>query len=277
MTAGHPIIVRATTRFGAVVGWPIDHSRSPILHNAAFAACGLDAVLIALSVAPADLPTVVRGLAASACLGASVTVPHKEAVGALCAHVTGAAALIGAVNCLAFENGSIVGHNTDGDGFIDSLRAEGIDPAGRRAVILGGGGAARAVHAGLTAAGASADVVARRPESARWTKVSQWSELASHLASADLLVDATSAGLTAAGDTGLADAIPLAALRPDALVMSLVYHRVTELLRRAAARGLAVLDGRGMLVHQGSRAFRLWTGIDAPVAVMRAALDDSLA
>jgi shikimate dehydrogenase len=98
-----------------------------------------------------------------------------------------------------------------------------------------------------------------------------------HVASTDLLVDTTSAGLAPASDAELADAVPLAALRSDAVVMSLVYHRPTELLRRAAARGLAVLDGRGMLVHQGTRAFGLWTGLAAPVDAMRAALDDSLA
>ncbi len=271
-----PVPVRATTRVGAVLGWPVAHSRSPALHNAAFAAAGLDAVFVALPVAPADLAAAVRGLAACGCLGASITVPHKEAARALCATVTAPADQIGVVNCLVFDDGVIVGHNTDADGFVDALREGGIDPA-RRAVVLGGGGAARAVVAGLTAAGAAVTVIARRPAASPWANARPWSELAVHLATAELLVDATSAGLTPASDAELAAAVPLARLPPTAAVVSLVYHRRTELLLRAAGYGLTVLDGRGMLVHQGARAFTLWTGLAAPVAVMRAALDADLA
>jgi shikimate dehydrogenase len=271
------VTVRATTRVGAVLGWPVTHSRSPVLHNAAFAAVGVDAVFVALAVAPADFAAAVRGLAACGFLGASVTVPHKEAALAACARVVGPADRIGAVNCLAFEAGEVVGHNTDAGGFVDALREDGVEPAGRRALVVGGGGAARAVVAGLIDAGATVTVIARRPEAVGWTVARPWSELDARLAATELLVDATSAGLDPAADAALADAIAVDRLPAAAAVVTLVYHRRTALLARAAARGLTVVDGRGMLVHQGARAFALWTGRDAPVAVMRAALDADLA
>lgn len=261
----------------AVLGWPVGHTRSPALHNAAFIAADVDAVFVALPVAPPDLAAVVRGLAAVGALGASVTVPHKQAVMALCDHVEPPADRVGAVNCLAFEGGAVVGHNTDAGGFVDGLRADGVEPAGRRAVILGGGGAARAVAAGLTDAGAAVVVVARRPTATTWCDARPWAELAAELARADLLIDATSAALDDAGDHALAEQVPLAALPRAAAVVSLIYHRRPTLLTRAADRGHPVGDGAAMLLHQGARAFTLWTGKPAPLDVMRAALRASLA
>ena len=242
------------------------------MQNAAFAAAGVDAVLVALPVAPPDLAAVVRGLAAVGALGASVTVPHKQAVIALCDHVEPPADRVGAVNCLAFEHGAVVGHNTDAGGFADGLRADGIEPAGRRALVLGGGGAARAVVAGLSDAGAAVTVVARRPEAAGWCAARPWSELAAWAARSDLLVDATSAALDDDGDRALAEQVPLDALPAGAAVVSLVYHRRPTLLARAAERGLITGDGLSMLLHQGARAFTIWTELPAPVEAMRAAL-----
>lgn len=242
------------------------------MHNAAFAAADVDAVFVALAVAPPDLAAVVRGLSAVGALGASVTVPHKQAVMELCDHVEPPADRVGAVNCLAFEQGGVVGHNTDAGGFADGLRADGIDPAGRRALVLGGGGAARAVVAGLSDAGAAVTVVARRPEAATWCAARPWSELGAHAARADLLVDATSAALAPASDVALAEQVPLTALPAGAAVVSLVYHRRPALLTRAADRGLVTGDGLSMLLHQGARAFTIWTGRPAPIDVMRSAL-----
>lgn len=263
-------------RFGAVIGWPIGHSRSPAMHEAAFAALGIDARFVALAVPPPSLPHAVAGLAAGGALGVSVTVPHKEAVVRLCTRVAAPADRIGAVNCLAFEAGAIVGHNTDAGGFVDSLAEVALAPAGRRAVLLGGGGAARAIHAGLVDAGAAeVRVVARRPGAVSWAEAAPWraDALREALAGADLLVDCTPAALDPAREPETVATIPLDALPAGAVVASLVYHRAPLLLDRARARGLVTLDGKGMLAHQGARAFRLWLGIDAPVDVMRRALE----
>jgi shikimate dehydrogenase len=261
-------------KIGVVIGWPIGHSKSPAMHEAAFRELGLDARFVALAVPPASLPHAVAGLAAGGILGASVTIPHKEAVVALCTRVEAPADRIGAVNCLEFPGGGeIVGHNTDAGGFVDSLAEEGIAVAGRRAVLLGAGGAARAVHAGLVDAGiADIDVVARRPDAVTWIDAQPWADLDATLARADLLVDCTSTALDPTAEPDTVARVPLAALPDGACVASLVYHRRPLLLELAAARGLRTVDGKGMLVHQGARAFRIWLGRAAPVAVMRAAL-----
>lgn len=258
-------------KLGVVLGWPITHSKSPAMHGAAFAALGIDAAFVALAVPPPALHHAVLGLATGGALGASVTIPHKEAVVALCTRVVAPADRIGAVNCLVFEHGEIVGHNTDAGGFVDALAEAGVVCAGRRAVVLGGGGAARAVHAGLVDAGAEVRVVARRPEAVAWIAAEPWR--GDVLAGADLVVDATSSALHEGdAERDVVASLSLETLPPTAVVASLVYHRVPRLLERAAARGLQTLDGKGMLVHQGARAFALWLGRPAPVDVMKAAL-----
>lgn len=262
-------------RLAAVLGWPIGHSRSPAMHDAAFAACGIDAVMLPLAVPPARFADAVRGLAAVDALGASVTVPHKEAALAACADHDASARAVGAANCLAFVDGQAIAHNTDAGGFVDGLRAAGI-AAVPRAIVLGGGGAARAVVVGLEGLGAEVVVVARRPDAVTWRAAAPWAELPALLPSAALLVDATSAALDPTTDAALAAAVPLAALPADATVATLIYHRTTALLAAARARGHATIDGRAMLLYQATRAFTLWTGRAAPVEVMAAALATSL-
>lgn len=273
--------IRASTRVGAVIGAPVGHSRSPDLHNAAFAAMGMDAVFVAWHVTPADLAAAVAGFRALGLLGVSVTVPHKRAVAALCDRLAAPADVIGAVNCLVFERRSdarvdIVGHNTDAGGFTDSLlREAGFDPTGCRAVLLGAGGAARAVHAGLRSCGAARiDVVARRPGEVDWTEATPWmpEHLSSLAPACDLLVDCTSLALSSENEAPLTTAVPLERLPAHALVASLVYHRRPALLEHAQARGLRTMDGAGMLVHQGARAFALWTGCEPPVNALWAAM-----
>jgi shikimate dehydrogenase len=258
-------VIGGATRVGAVIGWPVEHTRSPALHNAAFAALGIDAVFVGLAVAPPDLPAALRGMAALRFLGASVTVPHKQSALALCDRLEPAAQAIGAVNCLSFDQGALVGHNTDAPGFIDSLtRGLGRDPHGIRAVLIGAGGAARAVAHGLTTAGASEiAVVARSPVS--WCQARSWSELDQLLDSCDLLVDCTSAAL---GGTPYPAPIALERLPDSAAVVTLMYGPASPLLDAARARGLVTMDGKGMLVHQGARSFQLWTGLAAPIDAM---------
>jgi shikimate dehydrogenase len=280
-----------TTRVAAVIGWPVEHSRSPQMFAAAAATAGLDAVMIPIGVPPASLAQIVGALRAMRALGASVTVPHKLAVAALCDELSPAAREIGAVNCLRFDGDRLIGHNTDYHGFTDALIAAGFAPGGKHCVILGAGGAARGVAYGLRAAAAGAiDVIARRPQQVTWTAARPWTsdELRDSFARADLVIDATTMALgSGAGATHSAapdaviDALPLDVLRDGAWVSMLVYHRRAVLLERASQRGYSTLDGRGMLVHQGARAFALWTGRTTPseaiVEAMRGALEAALA
>jgi shikimate dehydrogenase len=273
-------VIRGTTRLCAVLGFPIEHSRSPQLLNAAFAAAGVDAVMVPLGVPPEDFAAAVAGLRAMRALGASVTVPHKLAAAALCDELSPAAREIGAVNCLRFEGERITGHNTDEGGFVDGLAAAGFDPRGKRAVLLGAGGAARAVAYGLRAAGVPDDrlaVIARHPERVAWTAAEPWSvdRLREAFAAADLVVDCTPAGL-GDGEAAFVAALPLDALRPAAWAATLIYHRRTIWLERARGRGHSTVDGRAMLVHQGARAFAIWTGRPPPIEAMARALDEAI-
>jgi shikimate dehydrogenase len=282
VTPGGPVIapIGGATRVGAVLGWPVAHSASPALHNAAFRALGIDAVFVALPVAPADLPAAVRGLAALGMLGASVTVPHKQAIAALCDVLDPSAERVGAVNCLVLAGGRVVGHNTDAGGFTDALRGElERDPRGARAVLLGAGGAARAVAVALAEAGAArVDVVARAPGAVAWCAAHPWTAatLAALLPACDLLVDCTPVGLAREqrDQAGAVPAeVPIDLLPAGAAAVALSYGaQGSALLGRARVRGLAAMDGAAMLVHQGARAFTLWTGQPAPLAVMHAAL-----
>lgn len=267
-------MIGASTRVAAVLGWPIAHSRSPALHNAAFQALGIDAVFIALEVAPLDLPAALRGMAVMRFLGASVTVPHKEQAEKLCDELDPGAQAAGAVNCVVFDqHAQLIGHNTDAPGFVDALDSQlGRSAAGARVVLLGAGGAARAVAAGLRDAGAAEiDVVTRKPEERSWCKARHFTaaELEAVLPRADLLVDCTSAGLSQAP---FPVAVPIGRLPDGAAVATLVYGKSSPLLDAARARSLAAMDGAGMLVHQGARAFQLWTGRPAPLDAMWSAM-----
>jgi shikimate dehydrogenase len=274
-------MIRGTTRVAAVIGWPVEHSRSPQMFEAAFAEAGLDAVMIPIGVPPEAFAPVIGALRAMRALGACVTVPHKLAAAALCDELSAAAGAIGAVNCLHIAGERLVGHNTDCHGFTDAAVAAGLSPGGTRCVLLGAGGAARAVAYALEVAGAAAiEVIARAPERVAWTAARPWTadELRQAFARADLVIDATPVGLAdTAADLAAIDALPLDALRAGAWVATLVYHRSTRLLERARERGHPILDGRGMLVRQGARAFAIFTGAPPPVAAMQRALDAALA
>lgn len=271
--------ISGTTRIAAVLGWPVEHTRSPAMLNAAFSADQVDAVMVPIGVPPDGLATVIAALRATSprALGASVTIPHKLAVAQMCDELSPEAKAIGAVNCLQFGD-QLVGHNTDCDGFLDAVIAAGCELRGKRVVLLGAGGAARAVAYGVRSARAI-EVIARKPAEVGWAQAWPWTEenLRDCFARADLVVDCTSAGMDPETDAAFTDALPLDALQAGAWVSTLVYHRRTNLLERATSLGHSTLDGRAMLVHQGARAFTIWTGTPAPVAVMARALDASLA
>lgn len=265
------------THYTGVLGWPLDVTLSPTIHNAAFRAVALEWVYLPLRVHPDDLGAAVAGLRALGAVGANVTMPHKEAVVGLLDEVSGGARAIGAVNAIARVGDRLVGHNTDVDGFRDFLANDaGVDVAGRRALILGAGGAARAVARALDELGAlHVTIASRRPERAR--KVASivgggragavaWAEAPGRAAAVDLIVNATPLG--ARGE----DALPGAAAQRGQVVVDLLYHPPsTPLVERSRRRGAEAWGGLGMLVRQAAASFQIWTGQDAPIETMSAA------
>jgi shikimate dehydrogenase len=283
-----------------VLGNPVHHSLSPVMQNAALQAMGLDWVFLALPAPATELATVVRGLEAMDCRGLNVTIPHKHSVAALTRELSPLAQRLGAVNVLVpMAGGGWHGTNTDVEGFCAPLRRGGAGWSGKRAVVLGCGGSARAVVAGLVELGfAEIHLAGRRPEALEafladcraWAPQLQalpWASdspaLADVLAAADLVVNTTPVGMASASNPAAAEACPLSkpelsALQPSCCVYDIIYTpRPTQLLQRAAARGCHSLDGLEMLVEQGAAALRLWSGrSDVPVAVMRQALLEQL-
>ena len=283
-----------STALVGVLGDPVRHSLSPAMHNAALAALGLDWVYLALPVTAADLATVVAALEALDCRGLNVTIPHTQAVAALAAELSPLAQRLGAANTLVRRpGGGWLGTNTDVEGFLAPL-GEGNRP-GERAVVLGCGGSALAVLAGLEQLGFSSIAVAGRNattlaalqagcrdwlpalEPLAWTTAND-ERLLQALAQADLVVNCTPVGMASTRDPMAANRSPLAAaaldrLRPGSGVYDLIYTpRPTALLKGAAERGCRTWDGLEMLVQQGAAALRLWSGRDTvPVDAMRQA------
>jgi shikimate dehydrogenase len=254
-----------------VLGHPVAHSRSPAMHNAAFRQLGLDWRYVKLSVPTELFEETVRALPGSGYRGANVTIPHKLAALALADSATPAARAVGAANTLTFEAGAgIEADNTDAGGFLAAL---GEPPAGRRALVLGAGGAARAVVWALLDAGATdVSVWNRTPERAQ--------ELADALGAravgrpepaADIVVNATSVGLDAGDELS---ALPLAGIEPPATAVELVYRgdgSETPFAQWARSGGARVVDGLEVLVRQGALSFTRWTGLEPPLDVMRSA------
>ena len=266
------------TRLAAVIGAPVRHSLSPTLLNAAFAEAGLDWHFMALEVAEGRAGEALDAVRALGLAGLSVTMPHKAAVSAAVDERTEQAEVLDAVNCVVVEGDHLVGHNTDGDGFLDGLRHDtGFDPSGRRTVVLGAGGAARSVVLALARVGAAEVAVANRTASRAEVaaalagpvgRVVGSDELSDTVAAADLVVNATSVGMA---DDGALPVDP-GAVAVGAVVVDLIYHPPeTAWLAALRGRGIEAHNGLSMLVFQAAHAFRLWTGSEAPVAVMDAA------
>jgi shikimate dehydrogenase len=249
-----------------VLGWPVAHSRSPAMHNAALAALGLDAWRYqALPVPPDLLAETVRGLPGAGFAGANVTVPHKQAALALADEPTARAAAIGAANTLTFTaGGAIEADNTDAPGLLAALPEP---PRGRRALILGAGGGARAVAWALREAGASEVLVFNRTrERAEALAADLGVAVSDEPVAADLLVNCTTVGLDDA------DAMPAVDVSAYGCVVDLVYREGgTALVRAARAAGIPTVDGLEVLVRQGALSLERWTGREAPLDVMRAA------
>lgn len=276
------------TRVAAVIGDPVRHSRSPVILNAAFQAAGLDWVYVALEVASGSVPAALDGVRALGIGGLSVTMPHKEPVAAAVDVLDDDARALGAVNCVVNVDGVLHGHNTDGPGFVAGLAVDpGFAPDGRRCVVFGAGGAARAVVLALGRAGAAeVAVVNRDPTRAVVAaalagpvgRVASPGEIGAVVSSADLVVNATPVGMGAApGSEGPLPFDP-GLLTPGQVVADLVYQPlVTPLVAAARARGVTAVNGVSMLVHQAAIAFEWWTGVTAPLEAMTAAVAAELA
>jgi shikimate dehydrogenase len=273
--AGEPGWPSAASTVVGVIGDPVRHSLSPALHNAAFAALGLDWVSLAFAVPPAALEGALAGARALGIRGLSVTMPHKAAVAARMDRLSPTAERLGAVNCVVVEPDGLAGDNTDGEGFLAALRrGAGFDPSGRRCLVVGAGGAARAVLLALARAGATeVIVVGRTPERAQAAAdlagAACRTGTASEAGGADLVVNATPVGMAG---TPTADELPPVGpelLGPGQLVVDLVYTpRPTRWLALAGRQGAVTLDGLGMLVHQAARQIELWTGRPTPAEAM---------
>lgn len=256
-----------------VLGWPLDNTLSPAIHNAAFRALDLDWHYFAWPVEPELLGDAVRGLRALGAAGANVTMPHKESVIPFLDSLEGDAKKTGAVNTIHDRGGRLVGENTDVQGFSAFLGGDvGFRCNGADALVLGAGGAARAIVKALTDSGATTRVAARRPDAAgalsevAAIEVVEWTGAAAAAKEADLVVNTTPLGMQ--GEQILDGA----AFRSGQTVVDLVYSPpLTPMLESARAAGADAWGGIGMLVHQAAAAFRIWTGQEPPLETMSAA------
>ncbi|MEO8694089.1 MAG: shikimate dehydrogenase [Acidimicrobiales bacterium] len=284
MIAHQPVSSRSITgrtNLAAVIGSPVEHSISPAIHNAAFAALDLDWVYLAFEVREGDAKAALDAVRALGIRGLSVTMPHKTAVADAVDELSDAARELRAVNCVVNRDGWLVGDNTDGPGFVDAFRHDsGGDVVGRRCGVIGGGGAARAVARALAVAGASEVIVVNRSASAATSAAAIAGSLgrvgtADDLSGCDIVINATPVGMSGP----LASARPIGddRLRPGQVLVDLVYNPLeTPWLAAARAKGIEAHNGLSMLVFQAAHAFAQWTGVAAPVDAMFAGAHQQL-
>ncbi len=276
-------MVSGKTRICGIIGDPVEHSMSPAMHNAAFRELGIDYIYIPFRVKKEDLCKAIEGMRALNMKGLNVTIPHKVAVIPFLDELDPLAEKIGAVNTIVNDDGIFKGYNTDATGFLQALLEKEIEPEGKRIVILGAGGASRAISFILADRGAHLVILNRLLE-LDWarelaSRISQIfgkkvaalelnrENLARALDNADILVNATSVGMSPN-----VDETPVSSdlLTPDITIFDIVYNPIkTRLLREAEIKGTKIIGGVDMLVWQGVLAFEKWTGLKAPVELMR--------
>lgn len=277
--------INGKTKLIGVVGWPIEHSLSPRMHNAAFAAAGLDYVYLPLPVQPDKLKDAAAGLKSLGFVGVNVTIPHKVAIMQYLDHIDRSAQMVGAVNTIVMQDGTASGYNTDAEGFIRSLQAHNITCAGKKAVLLGAGGAARAIICGLIDHAIDKIVIgardARKADGLAglfrdycniYAYDWQQESFTRETENCDLLIHCTPLGMF----PNIAAEPPVNWLRVNhgAVVCDLIYNPPrTRFLEQAALRNHIIINGKGMLVEQGAVAFQLWTGQSAPREIMYSVLD----
>jgi len=276
-------LISGTTKICGVIGDPIAHTMSPVMHNAVFKEMGMDYVYVAFQVKKEGLGEAIQGMRGLNIRGLNVTIPHKVAIIPLLDRLDHLAELIGAVNTVVNDNGVLTGYNTDAEGFLRALLERGIEPRGKNVVILGAGGASRAISFILAERGSSLVILNRTLDKAKecasrigevFQKEAKALEfdsenLAKALTEADILVNTTSVGMYP--DTG---ETPVSAdlLRPGLIAVDIVYNPIkTRLLEETEAAGARTISGIDMFVWQGALAFEKWTGLKAPVKLMKEA------
>lgn len=274
-----PQLVTGKTVICGIIGDPVEHSMSPIIQNAAFRALGLDYFYIPFRVNKEELPSAIQGIRALNIHGINVTIPHKASVLSLLDRVDNLASTIGAVNTILNSNGFLTGYNTDAEGFIRPLIEKGISITGKKVLIIGAGGAAKAIAFTLVEHGALITIINRSREKANVlakqlgiqftvnveTLVLNNDNLENALSSAYMLVNATSIGMVTNESP-----VPSQFLRNDLFVYDIVYNPLeTRLLREAKATGASIMRGADMLAWQGGLAFEKWTGHKAPIELMK--------
>ncbi len=276
-------MITPKTKICGLIGNPVVYSVSPVMHNAAFKELGLDYIYLPFRVETDNLCGAIAGLKALGMVGLNVTIPHKVAVIPLLDELEAVAMKIGAVNTIVNDEGYLKGYNTDADGFLRALLERGIEPEGKKAVVLGAGGASRAISFTLAEKGAEITILNRKLE-LEWAvelayKISSFSRveamameltndnLSLVLETADILVNATCVGMNPDIDRSL---LPKQLLKPGLVVFDAVYNPLkTRLLSEAEIAGAETISGIEMLVWQGALAFELWTGVKAPLDIMK--------
>jgi shikimate dehydrogenase len=284
-------LITGTTKLLGVIGDPIEHSLSPVMHNAAIASLGVDYVYLPLPVKPADLGVAIAGFNAIGLVGFSITIPHKQAILPLLSHVSSVAQVVGAVNTVWRTETGWSGTNTDVEGFIAPLQAYKWDWSQTTPLILGYGGAARAVVVGLTQLGCTEiHVVGRNVQKLSqfqqsWVNaplpvtinVHLWEQLPQLITQADLVVNTTPIGMYPNVEQSPIDAAAMQGLRNGAIAYDLIYTpNPTQFLRDAKNQGAITIDGLEMLVQQGAAALKIWIEQTPPVDIMRQSLQQQL-
>jgi shikimate dehydrogenase len=277
------LTISGKTKVCGIIGDPIEHTISPAMHNAAFLQAGLDYVYVPFRVKKEELGAAIRGMRAFNMRGANVTLPHKVAVISYLDELDPLAERIGAVNTIVNEEGTLRGYNTDASGFRRAIEAEKIEIKEKNIVVIGAGGASRAIAFVLTDRGANLTILNRHPESAQAlagciletfrTEINarelNEANLKASLDGADLIVNTTSVGMVPGTDE---TPVPSKLLKPGQSIFDIIYNPLkTRLLIEAERQGARTIGGIEMLVQQGAAAFELWSGIKAPLECMREA------
>ena len=283
--------INSHSSIAAVIGDPVKHSLSPVIHNIGFQSLGIDWIYVACEVKEGETQSALDAMKTLGLRGLSVTMPHKTAIASLVDAVSTAAQALHSVNTIEVgTDGSLIGHSTDGDGLVASLKEQGVSVEGKSILILGAGGAARSVIDALQrhqcqqifVANRSLDhaqtAVALAPAIAHAVSITDTAALAEAAANSDIIINATSVGMTRSPEVVSVSPIAVDLIRPDHIVMDLVYHPIeTELLRLTRSCGALGIDGLGMLVHQAALQQQIWTGLMPNVSDMYQAALQALA
>lgn len=280
-------MIDSNTKLVGLIGWPVSHSMSPMMHNSAFQNMKLNFIYVALPVKPERLPEAIKGIKALSFRGVNVTIPHKEKVINYVDDLTKEAELIGAVNTIVSDGERLVGHNTDGVGFIQSLIQNEFNPEGCNALILGAGGAARAVTVALALNRAEKIFICNRTQKKAQQLEYIINKIRPGLASVveymeenlfdldvDIVINTTSIGMYPdVEDCPITNA---EFFKEKMVVCDIVYNPLkTAFLKKAESKGCKVIYGLDMLLYQGVEAFKLWTGIEPPIKTMKKMLENA--